>query len=170
MALLAAERERVDAQVLLAPYWRFGGPIRSALWPILRLWAGRWKPLGKANFDDERIRSGVLRMLPDLDLDDQAAREELRRFTIPTGLLDELRRAGGAAKKAAARSTAKTLIVQGLRDGLVQPKDTEALLMSIKGSRLELLDATHNLTSPNDGAWGRVTRAVLGFLDEQSPS
>lgn len=166
LALLATEREPVDAQVLLAPYWRFGGSIKSTLWPVLRLWAGRWKPLGNANFDDERIRSGVLRILPDLDLDDATVREELRRFTVPTQLLDELRRAGGEARKAAGRSSTKTLIVQGLRDELVQPKDTDALLKAIAGAKLELLDATHNLTSPTDGAWDRVMRAALGFLDE----
>lgn len=166
VTLLATERERVDAQVLLAPYWRFGGSIKSALWPVLRLWAGRWKPLGNANFDDERIRSGVLRMLPDLDLDDANVREELRRFTVPTQLLDELRRTGTTALKAAGRSSTKTLIVQGLRDELVQPKDTDALLKAIAGAKLELLDATHDLTSPTDGAWDRVTRAILGFLEE----
>jgi carboxylesterase len=164
--LLATEREPVDAQVLLAPYWRFGGPLKSALWPVLRMWARRWKPLGNANFDDERVRSGVLRMLPDLDLDDATVRAELRRFTVPTRLLDELRRLGSAARKAAERSSTRTLIVQGLRDVLVQPKDTDVLLKAIAGARLELLDGTHNLTSPTDGAWGPVSRAVLGFLDE----
>ena len=62
-------REAVDAQVLLAPYWRFGTPLRDLLWPLLRRWMKRWRPLAKADFDDERIRSGILRMLPDLDLD-----------------------------------------------------------------------------------------------------
>ena len=166
VGLLAGEREPVDAQVLLAPYWRFGGRLKSALWPVLRLWAGRWKPLGNANFDDARIRSGVLRMLPDLDLDDATVRAELRRFTVPTQLLDELRRLGGAARRAAGRSTTRTLIVQGLRDGLVQPRDTDALLNAIAGARIELLDGTHNLTSPTDGAWERVTRAVLGFVED----
>ena len=122
--------------------------------------------MGNANFDDERIRSGVLRMLPDLDLDDATVRDELRRFTVPTQLLDEFRRTGAAGLKAAGRSSTKTLIVQGLRDELVQPKDTDALLKAIAGAKLELLDATHDLTSPTDGAWDRVTRAVLGFLDD----
>ena len=165
ISLLASDRAQVDAQVLLAPYWRLGGRVKSALWPVLRLWAGKWKPLGKANFDDERIRSGVLRILPDLDLDNETVRAELRRFTVPTGLLDELRRTGGAVRKAAGRSSTPTLIIQGLRDELVQPADTDALMKAIAGSRLELLDSTHNLTSPTDGAWGRVTRAVLRFIE-----
>jgi carboxylesterase len=165
VALLAAERSLVDAQVLLAPYWRFGSPVRNVLWPVLRLWASKWKPLGNADFDDERIRSGVLRMLPDLDLDDATVRAELSRFTVPTQLLDEVRRLGSNARKAAGRSTTKTLIVQGLRDELVQPKDTDALLEAISGAKLELLDATHDLMSPADGAWERITRVVREFLD-----
>jgi carboxylesterase len=166
VGLAASDRTPVDALVLLAPYWRFGGSIKSALWPILRLWAGSWKPLGKANFEDERIRSGVLHVLPDLDLDDPDVRNALHRFTVPTGLLDELQRTGAAARRAAGRSSTKTLIVQGLRDELAQPKDTDALLRAIGGAKLELLDATHNLMSPTDGAWERVERAVLGFLEE----
>jgi len=165
VALLAAERSPVDAQVLLAPYWRFGSPLRNVLWPVVRLWAGKWKPLGNADFDDERIRSGVLRMLPDLDLDDAAVRDELSRLTVPTQLLDEMRHLGSSARKAAGRSSIKTLIVQGLRDEVVQPRDTDALLNAISGAELELLDATHYLTSPSDGAWERITRVVGEFLD-----
>jgi esterase/lipase len=165
VALLAAERTAVDAQVLLAPYWRFGSPLGNALWPVLRIWAGKWKPLGNADFNDERIRSGVLRMLPDLDLNDATVRDELSRFTMPTQLLDEMRRLGSSARKAAAQSSTKTLVVQGLRDELVQPKDTDALLKAIFGAKLELLDATHYLLSPTDGAWERLTRVVCEFLD-----
>jgi esterase/lipase len=131
----------------------------------VRLWAGKWKPLGNADFDDERIRSGVLRMLPDLDLDDAAVRDELSRLTVPTQLLDEMRHLGSSARKAAGRSSIKTLIVQGLRDEVVQPRDTDALLNAISGAELELLDATHYLTSPSDGAWERITRVVGEFLD-----
>ncbi len=170
LTLLATEREPVDAQVLLAPYWRFSGAVKNALWPLLRLWAGRWKPLSNANFDDEHIRSGVLHMLPDLDLDDETVRAGLRRFTVPTHLLNELRHVGASARKAAGKSVTPTLIVQGLRDELVQPQDTESLLKAIVGAKLELLDSTHKLTLPTDGAWGRVTRAVLDFFDEHAPA
>jgi esterase/lipase len=170
VSLLAAAREPVDAHVLLAPYWRFGGSIRNFLWPVLRIWAGRWTPLANANFDDERVRSGILRLLPDLDLDSMVVRDDLKRFKVPTRLLDELRTVGATARMVAGRSQTKTLIVQGLRDELVQPRDTDTLLNAIAGARLELIDATHDLTSPDDGAWARVTRAVLAFLDEQPTS
>jgi esterase/lipase len=76
-----------------------------------------------------------------------------------------MRHLGSSARKAAGRSSIKTLIVQGLRDEVVQPQDTDALLNAISGAELELLDATHYLTSPSDGAWERITRVVGEFLD-----
>jgi pimeloyl-ACP methyl ester carboxylesterase len=151
--------------VLLAPYWRFVGRWQNAFWPLLRLWARRWRPLAMADFTDERVRIGIRRILPDLDLDNEGVRTELRDFIVPTRLLDELRKLGGATARTARRSSAPTLIVQGLRDGLVRPHDTELLAALIPSARLELLDATHNVTEPTDGAWDRVRRNVLEFLD-----
>ena len=166
VALDVGVREAVDAQVLLAPYWRFGTPLRDLLWPLLRRWMKRWRPLAKADFDDERIRSGILRMLPDLDLDDEAVRWGLRDLVVPTTLLDELRKAGGAARHAAKRSQVPTLVIQGLRDSIVQPRDTESLMKAMPHARLEFADSTHSLTRLDDGAFERVRKLAVDFLDE----
>jgi carboxylesterase len=165
VGIIAHSETRPAKQVLLAPYWRFGGPVRHAVWPLLRLWARKWRPLARANFEDQRIRIGIRRILPDIDLDDLVVQEALRDFVVPTRLLDELRGLGVAARKAARRASAPTLVLQGLRDGLVQPRDSDALARTMPNAEIELLDGTHNLTSPTDGAWDRVRASTLRFLN-----
>ncbi len=164
LSLLATTSEQTDGQILLAPYWRFGHPVLHTLWPFLRLLARRWRPLKRADFQDQRVRNAVLRFLPQLDLDAPHVQEELRRFAVPVSLLDELRRVGIAAYAGARRSRVNTLVVQGLRDTLVRPPDTRLLFKRLAMPvRIELVDGTHNFVRPEDGAWDRVERTVLGF-------
>ena len=167
VAVLSARQERADGYALLAPYWRFGGPVTHMLWPIVRLFFGRWRPLRRADFSDERIRQGIQAIIPDLDIDDPAVQAELRAFIVPTQLLSELRRLGIAAGGAARRLHAPTLVVQGIRDTLVKPADTErlvGLLPSVR--RYEKVDGSHSLPLPAGGAWERVAQTVLDFADD----
>ncbi len=167
VAVLSARQERADGYALLAPFWRFGGPLTHMLWPVVRLFFGRWRPLRRADFSDERIRQGIQAVIPDLQIDDPAVQAELRSFVVPTQLLSELRRLGIAAGGAARRLYAPTLVVQGIRDTLVKPADTErlvALLPSVR--RYEKVDGSHSLPLPAGGAWERVAQAVLDFADD----
>ena len=167
VSVVAAQREMADGYALLAPYWRFGGPMVQLLWPLLRLFFGRWRPLLRADFSDDRIRQGVLSVIPDLQIDDPAVQTELRSFVVPTQLLNELRRLGIAAGNAARRLHAPTLVVQGVRDTLVKPDDTARLverLPSVRG--YETMDGSHGLPGPEGGAWERVEQTVLHFADE----
>ncbi|MEX2431078.1 MAG: alpha/beta fold hydrolase [Dehalococcoidia bacterium] len=165
LSLLATSEEDVDGQVLLAPYWRFGRTVHHLVWPFVRPLLRRWRPLRKADFQDNRVRRSVLRMLPGLDLDDPRVQEELRRFVVPTPLLHELWRLGGAAYTAALRSRPQTLVVQGVRDTLVHPGATSRLFLRLPNpAGIELVDGTHNVLKPDDGAgWERVEAAVLRF-------
>ena len=167
VSVVAAQREMADGYALLAPYWRFGGQVSQLLWPLVRLFFGRWRPLKRADFSDERIRQGLLSVIPGLQLDDPAVQAELRAFTVPTQLLDELRRLGMAAGAAARRLHAPTLVVQGVRDTLVKPDDTARLVERLPSvRRYERVDATHGLPGPASGAWERVAQAVLDFARE----
>jgi carboxylesterase len=166
LALPAGVDYAPDAQILLAPYWRFGSPLRDLLWPLLQHWMKRWRPLSHANFDDPRIQEGILHMLPDLDLDDHRVRDGLRSLVVPTTLLDELRKAGAVARNAAQRSQVPTLVIQGLRDSIVQPRDTDALMKAMPHARLEFSDSTHSLTRPDDGAFERVRALAVDFLND----
>ncbi|MCY4582213.1 MAG: alpha/beta fold hydrolase [Chloroflexi bacterium] len=167
VAVLSARRAQADGYALLAPYWRFGGAMTHMLWPLLRYYFGRWRPLHRADFSDERIQQGVQAIIPDLDIDDPAVQAELRAFVVPTQLLSELRRLGIAAGKEARRLHAPTLVVQGVRDTLVKPPDTERLVERLPSMRrYEKVDGSHSLPLPAGGAWERVAQAVLGFADE----
>ena len=167
VSVLAAQREMADGYALLAPFWRFGGPVTHLLWPLLRLFLGRWRPLKRSDFSDERIRLGLLAVIPDLQLDDPAVQAELRAFIVPAQLLNELRRLGIAAGGAARRLHAPTLVVQGVRDTLVKPDDTARLLGRLPSvRRFERVDGSHSLPLPVSGAWERVAQAVLQFADE----
>ncbi|MXY60145.1 MAG: lysophospholipase [Chloroflexi bacterium] len=167
VSIVAAQREMADGYALLAPYWRFGGPVTHMLWPVVRLFFGRWRPLKRADFSDERVRQGLLSVIPGLQIDDPAVQAELRAFVVPTQLLSELRRLGMAAGTAARRFRAPTLVVQGIRDTLVKPADTERLVELLPSvRRYEKVDGSHSLPLPAGGAWERVTQAVLRFADE----
>ncbi|MYA50311.1 MAG: lysophospholipase [Chloroflexi bacterium] len=167
VSIVAAQREMADGYALLAPYWRFGGPVTHMLWPVVRLFFGRWRPLKRADFSDDRVRQGLLSVIPGLQIDDPAVQAELRAFVVPTQLLSELRRLGMAAGTAARRFRAPTLVVQGIRDTLVKPADTERLVELLPSvRRYEKVDGSHSLPLPAGGAWERVTQAVLRFADE----
>ena len=167
VAVLSARQERADGYALLAPFWRFGGPVTHMLWPVVRLFFGRWRPLRRADFSDERIRQGIQAVIPDLQIDDPAVQAELRSFVVPTQLLSELRRLGIAAGGAARRLYAPTLVVQGIRDTLVKPADTERLVELLPSvRRYEKVDGSHSLPLPAGGAWERVAQAVLDFADD----
>ena len=158
-----------DGYALLAPYWRFGGSMSQLFWPVLRLFFGHWRPLARADFADERIRNGLLRVIPDLQLDDPAVQGELRAFTVPTQLLDELRALSIAAGRSAKRLAAPTLVMQGIRDMLVRSEHTSQLVARLpQVQRYETLDGSHNLTTPEDGAWERVEQGVLRFAESLS--
>ncbi len=167
VSVVAAQREMADGYALLAPYWRFGGPVTHMLWPLVRLFFGRWRPLKRADFSDDRIRQGLLSVIPGLEIDDPAVQAELRAFVVPTQLLSELRRLGMAAGTAARQLRAPALVVQGVRDTLVKPDDTARLVERLPSvRRFETVDGSHSLPLPAGGAWERVEQAVLRFADE----
>ena len=57
--------------------------------------------------------------------------------------------------------------MQGIRDTLVKPADTERLVGLLPSvQRFETVDGSHSLPLPEGGAWERVTQAVLRFADE----
>lgn len=167
VAVVAAQREMADGYALLAPYWRFGGPMSHMLWPFLRFFFGHWRPLKRADFSDDHIRQGLLGIIPDLQVDDPAVQAELRAFVVPTQLLSELRGLGVTAGREARRLYAPTLVVQGIRDTLVKPDDTARFVERLPDvRRYERVDGTHSLPHPGGGAWDRVKQVVLAFAEE----
>ncbi|MEZ4635219.1 MAG: hypothetical protein R2856_09665 [Caldilineaceae bacterium] len=57
--------------------------------------------------------------MPDIDLDDPAVQDELRRLSIPSALLDGLHAVGRMAYQNAAELTVPGIVVQGNNDLVV---------------------------------------------------
>lgn len=170
LALAAAESLRPDALVLLCPFTGFSG-VAWALLPLFRRIGWRIRPfrsLGEAR-EDPRLRQALNGILPGLNLDDPAVRAELRAYTVPWALLDELRQLGRAAQRAVARLTAPLLVIQGLKDPVVSPARTRRLLLAYSGPvhYLEVL-AGHELLDPGGPAWPQVVETITRFLEQVS--
>jgi carboxylesterase len=159
-----------DGAVLIAPFTRFGDR-RAMLLPLLRRVLGDVRPYERADLDDPSLRRELSEKLGDVDLDDPATRDRVRKeVLVPTAALDELRRAGLHAWQVALRLPARpTLVVQGLRDTTVTPATTVALLRRLRGAprRLMLDGADHRLLSPGAPGHDELLRALQRFGHEQ---
>jgi carboxylesterase len=159
-----------DAAVLIAPFTRFGDR-RALLLPVLRRLLSDVRPYERADLDDPSLRRDLVDKLGDVDLDDPATRERVRKeVRVPTAALDELRRAGRHAWRVAPRLPARpTLVVQGLRDTTVPPATTVALLRRLRGvpRRLILDGADHRVLSPGAPGHDELLRALQRFGHEQ---
>ena len=113
---------------------------------------------------DPDVRFAVRQFLPDMDLDDPAALAELRKFSLPPCIFEDLRRVGEASYTAASHVTAPTLVLQGLQDGLVASRGTRALVSRIPGPlTYREIEGPHELLDPHAVSWPTVTAAVLDF-------
>ena len=50
-----------------------------------------FRPLRKADLADPKLRQGLAKFMPGIDLDDPATQAALRDFRMPLGLIDQLR-------------------------------------------------------------------------------
>jgi pimeloyl-ACP methyl ester carboxylesterase len=124
-----------------------------------------FKPYENADFNNPQVRWDFQHIDPAIDLSDPAMQERLRReATIPTSSLVELQLLSRAAFRAARRSTAPTLIVQGSRDTISRPIDTRSLARRLSG-RLTLteIEADHMLPFDDRPWWPDVRDQVGQF-------
>jgi carboxylesterase len=159
-----------DAAVLIAPFTRFGDR-RALLLPLLRRVLSDLRPYERADLDDPSLRRELTEKLGDVDFDDPATRDRVRKeVVVPTAAVDELRRAGRHAWHVAPRLPARpTLVVQGLRDTTVTPPTTVSLLRRLPGSprRLMLDGADHRVLRPGAPGHDELLRALQRFGHEQ---
>lgn len=171
LSLHAAADLRPSAVVLLSPFWK----IENVLWkslPVLRHAVPSFRPFSliKLDFKDPETRKGMLTMMPDADLDDPEVQAAVREFTIPTGVLDQLRRAGRAAEAAAPLLRSRALMMQGKQDDLVKPHLTRMLSRRIRSlERYIEVDAEHNLPDDSKPAWETVRGTVVDFAARMVP-
>jgi carboxylesterase len=165
VALTAAERVPVDGIVLLAPFWRNHGLVWVLL-PALKYLVPRVKPfkMMKTELDDPRLRNEIQDFLPELDLEDPKTQQAIREFVVPVGMFDELRKVGAAGHRSAPEVACPVLIIQGMHDVTVHPKDTRKLTARFTGpvTRLEV-QAEHELPFAASPSFPQVREAILEF-------
>jgi pimeloyl-ACP methyl ester carboxylesterase len=160
--VVAARGPRPDALVLLAPHWRFADRRTVAL-PVAKRVVRTFPIFADADFSNPGTRATFAEMAPGADLDDPAVQARLRReTTIPTSVLDELRRVGALAGGSARRVTSPTAILQGSDDPTTLPPYTRLLGLRIGGPlTLEEFPGGHMLVDPTLPTWERVRAGVL---------
>jgi carboxylesterase len=170
LAAQAATQVRSEGLILLAPFWRLGGAWVPGIWPLVRLFLRRIRPLRKADFDDPQLRRGIAEFMPELDLGNPDVQGALREFVVPSSLIDALSEAGKSLGRAAPLVRAPALVVQGRQDQLVKVEQTRRLLSRIGGRVTYVeIEAAHDLLRPADSRSDRLTKAVESFVAELEP-
>lgn len=165
LAIAAAAQQSVNGLVTLAPFYKLNHMLWSAL-PVLKITFPTIKPFRtfKLDFSNPEVRDGILRYMPDLDLDDPATQEALKDFTLPLKMFDQIRQAGLNAYRLAPAVRVPTLVIQGMRDTLVTPANTRLLTARMTQSvRWVEVDAEHDLIRADRHAWPMVEAATLDF-------
>jgi carboxylesterase len=106
-------------------------------------------PLSKASFANPELRAQVLRRAPDIDLDDPAVQDRLRReIRISIAAIDELRRALARTRRALPRVRAPILVMHGRADDVAPLSSPQTILSQVASPRRELAwwdDTGHQL-------------------------
>jgi len=162
VALHAAQEQRPSGLVLLAPFWSYGEGWLSRLWPVVRLFFRRVKPLKRADFSATEVRRGLQRMFKNIDLENPQIQQALRQLTISLRPIEEIRRLGQSAFARTSKIDVPTLVIQGSRDKVVPPGRTKHLITGFV-NRVEYreVDAGHDLVDPESGAWNQVKECLL---------
>ena len=164
LSVQVAVRGLADGLILIAPFLQLRAGLQGKLLPLLKLIFPYYKPFEKANFSDPRIRDTIRSFAPGVDLQDQDVQAELRDISIRSKTIDEMRKAGGSARRAAKNVTAPTLVLQGSPDELANLKASRHLQQLLSGpAQYQEVRAGHDLIRPENPAWPGVRRAVLEF-------
>ena len=164
LAIQAAATAQPDALALIAPFWRFEAGWRGRLLPALTRLFPIFRPFQQADFADPGVQRMVRKFLPEADLADPEIQAAIRHVSVPTAALDELRRAGWAAYRAASAIQCRVLIVQGARDEIARPEWTRRLAGRFTAPVVyHEVPADHDLLSPGEPAWPAIEAVVLDF-------
>ncbi len=169
LALRLAAEWPPDRLVLVAPLWRLLGPAwpLGALLPLVQHLVPSIGLLDHGSaLDNPELRQFFARAAPDLDLDRQEVRAELRQHVrLPTAAVAQLWRLSIGSGAAARRVRVPTLILQGQADHVVRPHDTRVLGRRLGGPvQLHALAAGHLLLDPTTPAGEHVHELILSFV------
>lgn len=172
LALEAAATMPPSALVLISPYVRLmdlPSWLLVAGLPVLKRTIKTFSPYAKADFEDPEIRRFFGEMDPAQDLDDPATQAVLRkRSTIPFSVIEQMRRATDAGRRAARSVTAPALLIQGTRDQTSTVARSRSLAATLRGPlTLRELDADHLIVDDQKPSWPAVRDSVITFADQQ---
>ncbi len=172
LVLVAAKTIRPAGLVVLAPfYWPEKGWTRIIEFVVRPFLPIGFRPLRKADLTDARLRQGLAKFMPGLDLDDPSTQAALRDFRVPLGLIDQVRGLSLRMLAAVPGIGAPALVVQGTRDSVVRTAQTRRLLRRFPNRPAYVeVDSEHDLTLPENPAWPAVEAAVVAFVQSLEAS
>lgn len=167
LALKLAAQVQPERLVLIAPFWR-ANSLLATLVPIVQLLRIRLYPFKKADFSNPQLRQQFNLIIPDADLDNPEVQFTIReQFSIPVNALDEILRLGRAGYRAAKKLALPALIIQGDKDPIVTPNNTQKLARALQRGAVQLheIPGSHDLLQ-NPGTLATVQELVRTYLLE----
>ncbi len=167
LALRIAASRPIDRLILIAPLWKLlGGDLKVHALPIARHFIKEIPAFRDANFDDPGMREFFTSAMPGVNIDDPETRQHLREnVTVPTTTLDEMRALAARSPQLAKRVKASSLVIQGIADTSVFPKETRRLAASFRGPiAYHQIPGDHMLTLDDRESWPVVRDLVSGFM------
>lgn len=170
LALHLAAQQQIDGVITLAAALQLHGG-----WPLKTLGLARFAvpwfyPLRYANFNDPLIRADIQEKAGQIDLNDPAVVDQIRKSVrIPTGAIYELVRLGVRVRRELPSITTPALILQGRRDETVMPISAQQLhdLIGSDDKRLVWFERSgHQL--PNDVERRQVWHTIADWLDQHA--
>jgi len=140
------------------------------LLPLIRRVMPNLRPFKKANFGHPQLREQFGRILPGVDLDDPQVQQTIRdEFVLPLRALEEVIRMGRQAYRWAPRLSAQALVLQGVQDVLVRPRETRRLVRQLPAERTTYreIDAGHELLSGGGEVEAYVSRLILDYVQAE---
>ena len=153
-----------DGLVLLAPFWQLGTWWQRWLALAVKPFFPYVQPFKYINFSEPMIRREILDVMPNLNLDDPAVQQQIRRLPVPIKIFEQLMALGRAVRQSAGRAAAPTLVIQGTLDDTVKVTSTRYLLQKLAGPlRYVEVSTGHHLVRGEDPGWPVVEQEVLTF-------
>lgn len=167
VAINAAAQEAPDRLALIAPFWTLTTGWQDWIWPVARRIFRTLRPFKDADFSDPKARQELRNFMPDADLDDPAVQQAIRGITLPSSVLNELRRVGRMAYRHIREVPTPGLVIQGSRDEVVPPTRTRKLLAQARPDRFTLaeIDGGHSLIQAQRPTLPEVAERVQTYLD-----
>jgi carboxylesterase len=165
LAMLAAIDQPPDLLVLIAPLSRLADR-RAMFLPVAKYVMRGVRPYVGLNWGDPRVHEWFDRTRPSMRTRDPINQAVLTQDAVYSArMLDEMRRLLRQTRRMATRVTTPTLIVQGVDDQVVLPRDTRRLVARMGGPvTYREIQGDHYLPLPAFAGWSHLQQVIDGEL------